>query len=68
MEFSVFAESMSLQIKVFRDVHTRIKFACIKTDMEAGRGFVEAIGVTENMNEFGTVLQEGAGSSSVWIE
>ena len=49
-------------------MYTRIKFACIKTDMEAGRGFVEAIGVTENMNEFGTVLQEGAGSSSVWIE
>ena len=68
MEFSVFAESMSKQIKAFRDVYTRIKFACIKTDMEAGRGFVEAIGVTENMNEFGTVLQEGAGSSSVWIE
>jgi hypothetical protein len=70
VEFSVFAESTSKQIKAFRDVYTRIKFACIKTDMEAGRGFVEAIGVTENMNEFGTVLklQEGAGSSSVWIE
>jgi len=49
VEFSVFAESTSKQIKAFRDVYTRIKFACIKTDMEAGRGFVEAIGVAENM-------------------
>ena len=50
MEFSVFAESDSKQIKAFRDMYTWIKFACIKTDMEAGRGFVEAVGIAEKLN------------------